>query len=253
MKKIYKNILLIFSLLSTVAIFSYSCNNEKHYKHIVLSSDYKNSVKNWLENYDSTITIIVLYGKPQDSIEFYLKKADGIVITGGEDVNPALYGKDSLIEMCGTINTYRDSLEFQMINFALENKIPLLGICRGLQIMNVSQGGSLIVDIPTFIGDSIHRNHGHTWHKVFLQNNFLNADTGTVYSNHHQAIDNIAETFIPVAFAPDSIIEAIRTKDTTIPAFAIQWHPEAMDYKNILSRNIATKFFDEINAYIEHK
>jgi len=241
-------------LLLIVSLF-YSCGQNLKQKNIILSKDYKHSVENWLKNFDTTINIIVLYGKPADSIEYYLNNADGIIITGGEDVNPALYGKDSLLSLCGQINTYRDSLEIQMINFAIENKVPLLGICRGLQIMNVSQGGSLIVDIPTFCHDSIHRKNGHTWHLVNINDEkfrqIAQVAEDTVYSNHHQAIDKIANMFIATAFATDSIIEAIRRKDTTITAIAVQWHPEAMDYTAPLSKNIAKYFLNKI--YRKHQ
>ncbi len=136
-----------------------------------------------------------------------------------------------------------------MINFAIESKVPLLGICRGLQIMNVAQGGSLIVDIPFFIGDSIHRLNGPTHHVVeLLANSYLKSysqtDTSTVYSNHHQAIDFLAPIFSVAAIATDSIIEAIEITDSLNYNYTlgIQWHPEQMNYNDGLSEAIVQKF-----------
>jgi len=239
-------------------MFLYSCSSQKEHLFIVLSKDSDKKVSNWLINSDSTIKIKVLYDLSKDSVEFYLKKANAVVITGGEDVNPSLYEKDSLLDMCGTINYYRDSLEIEMINYAIDSKTPLLGICRGLQIMNVSQGGSLIVDIPFFVGDSIHRLNGPTQHLVKLTpNSFLKAyshtDTGTVYSNHHQAIDSLAPIFTIAAFANDSVIEAIEISDTSNFAFTlgVQWHPEGMDYNSLLSKSIVIKFLSKAKQHYE--
>ena len=247
----------IKSLIVLFILFA-SCNTNKVEKIIVLSTDsHKKHVTKWISNYDTTTQIIILYDLPKDSINYYLSVASGVIITGGEDVNPNLFGKDSLRNMCGTINPYRDSLEIKMINYALINKIPIFGICRGLQIMNVSQGGSLIIDIPTFIGDSLHRKStGRTNHKVLIMPNsrvslFVKADSGQVLSNHHQAIDDLAEIFNIAALAPDSVIEAIEIKDSTKYNFAVgvQWHPEGMDFNDKLSKNFALEFLTHVNKF----
>jgi len=218
-----------------------------------MSNDYNAKVEEWLKDKDSNITYISVYKLSKDSIDFLLKKADGIIITGGEDVNPHLYDSDSLLAYCGVINDYRDSLEYKLINYALENKIPLLGICRGLQIINVSQGGSLIADIPTFVGDSLHRLNGPVNHEVFIDKNsnlrhYISVDSGMVLSNHHQCINRIANVFVVSAIAKDSVIEAIEFADTANKAFflAIQWHPEGMNYNLPLSKDIANEFLKNV-------
>lgn len=240
---------LIFSNLIVLLVFLSACNKAPKDATILLSIDNSKAVSNWLINQDSTINIVILYGLSKDSIELMLKNADGIVITGGEDVNPALYNQEQMLDKCGKINYYRDSLEIKMINFALENKIPLLGICRGLQIMNVSQGGSLIVDIPLQKHSNLHRNNGPTEHLVYIDKNsnlkkIVNVDSGLVYSNHHQAIDTLASVFRISSIAPDSIIESIEIIDTVKYNFAmaIQWHPEAMNYDDIIGKSIAHTF-----------
>ncbi|MEA3451966.1 MAG: gamma-glutamyl-gamma-aminobutyrate hydrolase family protein [Bacteroidota bacterium] len=252
--------LLNISLLYVFVIFLHSCSSQEEHLFIVLSHDPNKTVTNWLKNYDSTIVVQSIYNVSKDSIDFYLNNANAVVITGGEDVNPSLYRKDSLIDMCGTIDYYRDSLEIKMINFAINSKVPLLGICRGLQIMNVAQGGSLIVDIPFFIGDSIHRLNGATQHLVILTPNsyiksYSQTDTGTVYSNHHQAIDSLAPIFTIAAIAKDLIIEAIEIADTTNYSFTlgIQWHPEQMDYNDKLGKAIAQKFLFKAKQHLKQQ
>ena len=231
-------------------IFLFSCNKKNETKYtIILPSDYKKNVQNWLLNFDTTLNVINIYNIPNDSLDFILKNADGIVLTGGADIQPKIYGQDSLKKYCGKFNPRRDSLDSILLNYAINHKLPLLGICRGLQFINVGLGGTLIPDIPTFVGDSIHRNNGAVYHKVKILPNTFTAticrvDTGTVYSNHHQAINNIAKSLRISAIATDSVIEAVEWKDTTGKNFllAVQWHPEAMDYRKPLSANIAKAF-----------
>lgn len=254
------------SLLFIIAFLFNACVQNDKDVIVVLSTDtHEKHVTKWLSNFDEDVKIVTLYGMSNDSVNYYLSIASGVVITGGEDVNPALYGKDSLLNMCGTINNYRDSLEIKMINFALINKIPLLGICRGLQIMNVSQGGSLIVDIPYFVGDTLHRSSGgRTFHNVNILNNsliseFVDADSGMVLSNHHQAVDQLAEIFNIAAFAPDSVIEAIEIKDTNKYNFAVgvQWHPEGMNFDDAMGKPFVLEFLKQVRKFysrqwIEH-
>lgn len=254
---------IVFSLIVIILSFFNTCQKEENPKKtILLSKDTQNKrVKKWLLSYDSTLNIIILYKKSKDSINYYLSKASGVIITGGEDVNPQLYKKNDYKKYCGKINKYRDSLELKMINYALLNNIPVLGICRGLQIMNVSQGGTLIPDIPKFLNDTIHRGHnGHVFHDVYILKNsffskFTKSNAGKVYSNHHQAIDSIAKLFNVAAFASDSVIEAIELKDTLNYNFAIaiQWHPEAMDYNKDFSKSIAKVFLKNVNIYFSDK
>ena len=226
---------------------------------IIVSKEYKNrAFHKWLQQDESNIKIISVYGmQDKDSILNLLKKADGIIITGGEDVNPELYGKAEEKKRCGQINMYRDSLELMLINYAIKKNIPLLGICRGHQIINVALGGSLIIDIPQDIGsDTLHRKNEHaTMHLVYIKpNSFLHkivqVDSGIVWSNHHQAVKKIGSLLKPVAFAKDSIIEACEPIDTTKHfILTLQWHPEAMDFSSPLSKNIRESFIAKIKEH----
>ncbi len=255
-----KKYILLF--VATLGLLLLSCNNQKQ-PLIIVSKEYKNQAfHHWLMSGDSNIKIISVYGMHnQDSIRDLLRKADGIIITGGEDINPSLYGQPAEIKRCGTVNNYRDSLEIMLIKYATTHKIPLLGICRGHQIINVALGGSLIVDIPQDIGsDTLHRKNGHaTMHMVYIMpksllHNIVKIDSGLVRSNHHQAVKTVGHDLLPVAFAPDSVIEACEPVDTTQQfILTLQWHPEGMDYASPLSYRIRDFFLHKVKSHNKNK
>jgi len=246
-------------LLWTAFVLLLACQKGERPPVVVVSKNYDNRFTEWLHKQDSSIQVISLYGiHDRDSIKKILRKADGIIISGGEDVNPSLYGEPEEITRCGKINVYRDQLEMNMIKYALNHKVPLLGICRGNQILNVTLGGSLIVDIPQDIGsDSLHRkNGGATMHIVYIKDGtmlkrIVRADSGLVRSNHHQAVKKLADMFRASAYAPDSVIEAIEPKDTTEYPFVlgIQWHPESMEDDNPLNYRIRQAFLAKVLAH----
>ncbi|MBK7213035.1 MAG: gamma-glutamyl-gamma-aminobutyrate hydrolase family protein [Bacteroidales bacterium] len=138
-------------LFGLVAILLISCGKSSM-KHrpikLALSSATDNYI-NWIHRIDSTVVIYDLKNLKPDSAISILKKCDGLLLTGGEDVFPGFYGQISDTARCET-NIVRDSLEFYLITKAEKLKLPILGICRGLQIMNVAHGGKLIIDIKIF-------------------------------------------------------------------------------------------------------
>lgn len=244
-------------------------SQDKTYKPLVLvSKDFNNIHQNWLQKSigNDRVTCVNMYAiKSKDSVRIMLKQADGIIISGGEDVNPALYGKQKELNRCGTINNHRDSLEQMMIAFAMNRKIPLLGICRGHQILNVTQGGSLIIDIPVDVGSKyLHRDSRKAKkkkstavnHIVYIEkgtylHNIVKIDSGSVYSNHHQAIEKIAPFFKVSSYGKDKVAESIEPADTLRHPFilGVQWHPEEMKVKNPLSGKIAVKFMGKVNQH----
>jgi putative glutamine amidotransferase len=169
-------------------------------------------------------------------MEYFLLRADGIVIGGGEDVNPALYGKPEYLEVCGKVDDFRDSIEGVLIRFAFNNGIPLLGICRGQQMINVVAGGTLIPDLPTYKpGPIVHRNESDSAHTIYAESGswlagLIGQDTVWVNSRHHQSVDEVSQKFRIAAFAPDGVIESIEIKPGEDHPFAIavQWHPESL-------------------------
>jgi putative glutamine amidotransferase len=197
-----------------------------------------------------------------DSAIKVAKHANGILITGGEDVYPGYYGQAKDTVRCGIINRYRDSLETALIELAVNEHIPLIGICRGEQMINVTLGGSLIIDIPADIGDKVKhasKDWELQWHEVYIVPgtilaNISKVNKGKVSSSHHQAINRLADDLIISAYATDSIPEAVEWKHYENKGFlmATQWHPEHMDYNSPLSSSLAKLFLKEASKYSKH-
>lgn len=204
------------------------------------------------------VQYINMYNVPFDSIDIILNKCGGLLLTGGNDVVPAIYGKDKEKNKCEDFDVRRDSLELKLIRAAIKNKMPVLGICRGEQILNVANGGSLFTDIPTDIGKKVsHRNDTMAYHHVVVKEGTLlykicGVKEGTVNSAHHQCADKVAGNFIVSAHADDGVVEAYELKDPEAKPFmlGVQWHPERLTEQNPLSTPIAVYF---IKKAIEYK
>lgn len=166
------------------------------------------------------------------------EKVDGIVVSGGGDVNPRFSGMDSC-ELVYGVEDVRDDTELNLIRWAREDDKPILGICRGLQVMNVAFGGTLIMDIPTEIGTSVTHTIGTIAHqrKTLLHSIEIDSDAKVnpslgagkieVNSIHHQAIKDLGEGLRPFAYAPDGLIEGIELPDAHF-FVGVQWHPEEL-------------------------
>jgi len=222
---------------------------------VLVSKDYDNRFAEWLPMAGRKCTSVNMYTVSSDSIAYYLSKADGIIISGGPDVNPAIYGKASETDRCESIDDRRDSLELRMIRYAMDNNIPLLGICRGHQILNVAQQGSLIIDIPSDYDTIIvHRRGGDHMVRIIegtLLSDLILPDSGLVNSSHHQAVEVLAPGYRASAFAPDGIIEAIEPVDLDGHPFilGVQWHPETLirqSEEHPFSLPILLRFMEEV-------
>ncbi len=162
----------------------------------------------------------------------------GLLMTGGVDIDPMRYGEDRH-ETVTAIEPDRDTFEFALLLAARAARLPIFGICRGLQVMNVALGGSLVQDIaeqgagnlphtvpapPCAIAHEVWVSKGsRLW--TLMQEKMVDADTCSVNSRHHQAIKRLAAGFEVTATAPDGIIEAIECPDATF-CLGVQWHPE---------------------------
>lgn len=161
---------------------------------------------------------------PDMELEDIVELCDGIVISGGEDIHPSLYGQEPITQLRHTEPIARYEWERDLIEMCDAAAVPILGICYGLQRLNVHYGGTLIQDIPTVRPENI--GHDVTEHEVLFRGDFLSmkaTGTHTVASRHHQAIDVLAEGFEVRAEAPDGIIEAV----AGMGHFGMQWHPES--------------------------
>lgn len=253
---------IISLILAALICNACQTTTQKTEKIIIISKENKRGLYGkWISKFDSNIVTKSAFHLPSDSLAFYLEKAVGIIISGGEDVNPKLYNKSEEIKKCEEIDNHRDSLEFALIKYAMNKNIPLFGICRGLQIINVANGGSLIIDIPTDLGFfDIHRkNNDSTIHKVYSLTKktslfYRNIDSGIVVSHHHQCIDRMADIFTSTLISNDSIIEAFECPDTNKYMFiaAVQFHPERINADNPISTKLAKEFIKAINKRIKY-
>ncbi len=145
---------------------------------------------------------------------------DGLLIPGGGDIDPKFYDQKNYASV--KINLNRDIVTFDAIKFCMEKNKPILGICLGIQYINVALGGTLKQDIS---------GHKNVNHKIAVEENSILWDyLGTFYitnSKHHQCIDKLGASLKAIAQSEDGIIEAIEDKDNKI--LGIQWHPEEMD------------------------
>lgn len=158
---------------------------------------------------------------------------DGFVFTGGHDVSPSLYGQEKL-PVCADCCPGRDEMERRLLPLALKRDKAVLGICRGIQLINAVLGGTLYQDLATqHPSDVCHRQpapYDMPSHQVELvdgsplQRTLNKANTG-VNSCHHQAIEKLADGLEPMAYAPDGLIEAVYMPGKRF-VWAVQWHPE---------------------------
>ncbi len=238
-----KKLLLI--LVSFLLLFS--CQQQQQ-KTIILSKASDNYVK-WIE--DENVIILDAYTiKNTDSI---LALADGIILTGGEDINPLQYNDTINLAVCEIINYQRDTLERKLFDFAMENKLPLIGVCRGMQMMNVASGGTLYGDIPSEIGTTvIHRNNGEVMHEIVLVDTsslIFPAETDTIMVNswHHQGLKIMPNHLRVIARSYDGLPEAV-VMDKVVHPFmiAVQFHPERLGKDNIIHRTMRESFYKEI-------
>jgi len=176
----------------------------------------------------------------QDAVEDYIKGLDGLLLTGGEDISPLVYGENPIKEV-NYFSHARDSFEMALFKCALDKKVPVLGICRGMQIMNTSLGGSLYQDIFCQVKNSL----GHfpeqlpvdeLFHTVKIDkksrlHKIFSEEEIKVNSYHHQSVKKVADSFNVTALSTDGIIEAIEHKNENF-AIAVQWHPEDLTIKH---------------------
>jgi putative glutamine amidotransferase len=214
----------------------------------------------WLKSIDDKFNCINFYGMNEEDVLTSLKKCDGLVLTGGVDIHPKYYGRAEEEKRC-EIDLSRDKLELELIGTALELKLPILAICRGEQILNVSQGGDLIVDIEIDYGKTM--NHKSfpgkdAYHSVEIKKTSnlyraCNLNSFNIVTSHHQAVKTLAPCFRATAFAEDGIIEAFEWFEPMGKGYlcAVQWHPEKGDYMNPLSQSIASDFIDAVSRFSE--
>jgi putative glutamine amidotransferase len=164
-----------------------------------------------------------------------LDRIDALILAGGSDVDPANYGSAPAPQTTHT-TPVRDEIEIALLQRALERDMPVLGICRGMQVLNIVRGGDLIQHLPTVTNSDEHVRRPGVWeggtHAVALTPGSLaeravGADHATVYSQHHQAIGRLGNDLTVTGTSPDDgVIEAVELTDHDY-VLGVQWHPEA--------------------------
>ncbi|MDQ6903566.1 MAG: gamma-glutamyl-gamma-aminobutyrate hydrolase family protein [Bacteroidota bacterium] len=213
--------------------------------------------ENWLKDEPGVEQIKLSYHLDNfDEIE----KCDGIILTGGDDINPRLYNQPEFLTYVDPkeIDEKRDAFEWKIMQHIEEKQKPLLAICRGMQFVNIYYGGTLIPDIPAF-GKFNHgkfKEGNDREHLVQIDVNsalykILGEEKGTINSAHHQAVDMPGFGLVANAFSSDGIIEGMERRDNEAGPFLmlVQWHPERMkNMESIFSTKIKSSFLEAVRS-----
>ncbi len=252
-----------------ITIFILGCGSPSKKEKVTIAiskgkpSEHYGNYGKWLKVADPDIEWVDMYHISLDSALLLMDECSGLLVSGGPDVDPGRYGQANEINRCGKIDYRRDSLEFALIKKALDMKLPILGICRGEQILNVYMGGSLYVDIPSDYDTSIyHRCPGFDTcsHLIRIKpgsllNKICNINSFLVNTSHHQAVNKLAEGLEVIARDEEGLVEAIGWSDPENHPFllGVQWHPERMDTTTALSVPIAKEFIKHAREYFEYR
>ncbi|MGK2963216.1 MAG: gamma-glutamyl-gamma-aminobutyrate hydrolase family protein [Gemmatimonadaceae bacterium] len=201
------------------------------------------------------IPVIVPPLASDDAARAIAERFDGIVLTGGEDVDPSLYGQPRIPE-CGATNIARDKTETALVRAARELRKPLLAICRGPQMLNVALGGTLYQDIPVQIAGALGHNakdeRSSRVHPVRIETGSriaeaMGATDISVNSLHHQSVRGVAPGLVATAHSPDGVIEGVESSDSDWWVIAVQWHPEEMnDAREDWDRGLFKAFAEQL-------
>jgi len=169
----------------------------------------------------------------EDGIEETLAVLDGVVFSGGADVDPSRYGAEPHPET-DTPQARRDAAEMALLEAALDRDMPVLAICRGVQLLNVARGGDLVQHLPEEVGNDDHKQVPGEFavHPVEVKQGTRLAsivgERSDVTSHHHQGLGRVGEGLVETAWAADGTLEAVEDPDKRF-AVGVQWHPEAGD------------------------
>ena len=167
-----------------------------------------------------------------------VRSLDGLLLSGGSDLDPGYYGEEAALELGPTLPE-RDTFEMALVGLALRRGIPVFGICRGMQVLNVALGGTLYQDLPSqWDGDVLkHRQATPKWqpsHEVEVRADsyiaeVMGREVVKVNSYHHQGIKDLAEGLVATGHSTDGVIEAVEANDFSERwLLGVQWHAEAM-------------------------
>lgn len=212
-----------------------------------------NLYNDWILDYHPAVKTLRLSW--EDDSFSRIGQCHGIVLTGGEDVHPRFYNRPEWLQYCydDDVNEERDELEWKVLEYSQRHQLPVLGICRGLQITNVFYGGTLIPDIPTWgkfnhskLPDNTDRYHTVRVDPASSLFGIIREKEGVINSNHHQSVGKVGRGLIVSALSEDGVVEALERREPGSSFLSlVQWHPERMNEQGSpFVKNIRQAFFE---------
>ena len=177
------------------------------------------------------LPVVLAHGDPADAPAL-LDRFDALVLPGGGDIDPAHYGESKDVDNLYGIRPESDLFEIALVRAAAARKLPMLGICRGLQVINVALGGTLHQDLPEHPQDLVGRAFAGHYRTSIEPDTRLHGAVGTselvVNSLHHQGVKDVGEGLVVAAAAADGVVESLEPSDPEWDMIAVQWHPECL-------------------------
>ena len=200
------------------------CLTKDNVRTVSIGADYAEAVAK-----SGNLPVMISRYGSDAQIDAILSRIDVLLLPGGGDIAPARYGEKAGATL-GGVNLLRDHFEWRVLSLTKRRRLPIVGICRGCQVLNVFHGGTLWQDLPTqFPVKGVQHRNVH--HRISIKPGSLLAKmvgttSATVNSTHHQAVKKLAPGFCVVAKSPEGVVEAIEAVD--YPAIGVQFHPERM-------------------------
>lgn len=226
-------------------------NTFSGYRRSYVNQDYVESVLR-----AGGIPFIIPFNEDLESIREMVEHVDGVILSGGHDVNPYNYGEDPLLKI-GEVFPERDVFDMEIYKTAVKFNKPVFGICRGFQIINVINGGSLYQDLS--YADFVKLKHDQqdnpsqaTHFVKFEEGTFLRdilGEESKVNSFHHQILKDVAPGFKVVAKSPDGVVESIQKITEDCFVVGVQWHPEMLSVKYEDSQKVFDEFVKKVIEY----
>jgi putative glutamine amidotransferase len=204
--------------------------------------------------------MVPLLDQDPDTIRAIYERLDGIFIAGGVDMDPTSYGEDRH-ELCGRTDLPRDRVELMLVRWALDEGKPVFGVCRGMQVINVAAGGTLVQDCSLW-AEAIKHDYfpGAGWARDYLAHDLrlaegsrlqqaFGAGEAKVNSMHHQGVLRLGDGLVPTAWAPDGLVEAVESAREDHWVVGVQWHPEMLIDTHVGTRRLFEDFIEAANQH----